>query len=131
MIEGAREVSSRRAQGECLAGRRGIELIEVDAIGAKRGGEFDVGLGLVIVDAQVVEDGAKPFDDAVVLFDGLSRVSLANEVGQERLHPLPLFGARGATSDERLGAAGRLDRLDPGDRSAPAARAISRFSARW
>jgi hypothetical protein len=53
-----------------------------------------------------------------VLLGGLRRVALAAHVGQECAHAGARHGARVAPLQERFGAAGRLDRLDPEDRVA-------------
>ena len=73
-------------------------------------------------------DRGEPLDHPAILLGGLGRVALADQFGQEGLHPIAQLGARVAAAEERFGAAGGLDRLDPGDRVAPpAARARSRF----
>ena len=120
MIEGVGQVRDRRAGRERPAGRLRLHPVGVNTVGAERRGVLGVGLGDVVVDAQVVLDGGEPLDHPAILLRRLGRVALADQFRHEGPHPIAQLGARIAAAEERFGAAGGLDRLHPGDRVDPA-----------
>ena len=61
-------------------------------------------------------DGGEPVDHPTITFGPLGRIALADQVADERPHPIVQLDADVTGAEEGFGAAGSLNGLDPGDR---------------
>jgi hypothetical protein len=68
------------------------------------------------MNAEVVLNGGESVNHPTITFGPLGRIALANQVVDERPHPIVQLEASIASTDEGFGAAGSLNGLDPGDR---------------